>query len=228
MRRAPSSRRPALWLGLASLLIAGGCAAYQPHVCTYVSKLRVDALPSRIVVVPFAAPVTGEESSPIVTQAFALEIQRILCNDVIVAPVDDERLLAESALSLRGRVDIESLIESRKKYLADGFLFGTVTQYKPYDPPVLGVNLRLLSATTGEVIWAAGGLFDAKDADVRWLGESYYKHSSLSKDLYGPEVLFMSPRLYAGFVAERILAPLDEYVRAREAANAANGQPENE
>jgi hypothetical protein len=216
MKTPSSLLRSRAWLGL-FLLLAAGCAAHQPRVSVYVSNLRANEMPSRLVVVPFASPVGGEEASPITTQAFALEIQRILRNDVIVTPADDARLLAEADLWTRGRVDVESLVEARKKYMADAFLFGSVTQYKPYDPPILGVNLRLLSASTGEVIWAAGGLFDARDADVRWLGEAYYNNSSMRRDLYGPEVLFMSPRLYAGFVADRVLAPLDEFMRARDA-----------
>lgn len=213
--RKNSSLLKSICLGITALALSG-CAAPKPRVCTYVSELQPGELPNRIVVVPFSSTNAREEASPLVTEAFALEIQRILCKDVIIAPADDARLLAESEMTQRGRVDIESLIESRKKYLADAFLFGTVTQYKPYDPPILGVNLCLMSATTGEVTWAAGGLFDAKDADVRQLGESYYNNSSLRKDLYGPEMLFMSPRLYAGFVAERVLAPLDDLVRKKE------------
>lgn len=197
-------------------IIAAGCSVPRPRVSVYVTNLSGTELPSRIVVVPFSAPTGAEDASSTVTQAFALEIQRILHCDVVVAPEDDERLRAETAMWKRGRVDVDALVDARKRYLPDAFLFGEVTQYKPYDPPILGVHLRLLDARSGEVTWAAGGLFDGRDADVRWLGEKYYRNSGLSEGLYGPEVIFMSTRLYSGFVAGQVLAPLDDYVRSAE------------
>jgi hypothetical protein len=135
-------------------------------------------------------------------------MQGALCCDLLSPAPGDERLAAESALSQRGRVDVQSLIAAQKAYLADAFLFGSVTQYKPYDPPVLGVKLRLLSARTGDLIWAADALFDSHEADVRSLAGRYYENSGLKDRLYGPELVLMSPALYAGFVASEMVRPL--------------------
>ncbi|HXQ46898.1 MAG TPA: hypothetical protein VN806_09795, partial [Caulobacteraceae bacterium] len=129
-------------------------------------------------------------------------------------PVEgDERLAAESALWQRGRVDVGSLIVAQKAYLADAFLFGTVTQYKPYDPPVLGLKLRMLSARTGDVIWAADALFNAHENDVRILAEHHFQTSGLKGRLYGPELVLMSPKLFADFVAAQVVRPLGEQLR---------------
>lgn len=205
-------------LGLMGVLMLVGCAAPAPQrVSTYTSPILLQALPARIVVVPFSAPPCSDEASALVTEAFALEIQRILHSDVVTASSDDSRLKAETAMWERGRIDTDALIAARKCYLADAFLFGAVTQYKPYDPPVVSVRLRLLSAKTGEVIWAAGGLFDARDADVRWLGEKFFNSSGLRDTLYGSDLVFMSPKLYATFVATQVLAPLDDKVKLQRA-----------
>jgi hypothetical protein len=119
-------------------------------------------------------------------------------------------------------VDVESLIVAQKAYLADAFLFGTVTQYKPYDPPVLGLKLRLLSARTGDVIWAAEALFNANERDVRAMAEGYFANSGLKDRLYGPELIFMSPRLYADFVAAQVMRPLrEQFQRKRDLVSAA-------
>ena len=151
------------------------------------------------------------------TAAVAMAIQGTLCWDTLLPAEGDERLAAESALWQRGRVDIESLIVAQKAYLADAFLFGTVTQYKPYDPPVLGLKLRMLSARTGDVIWAADALFNAHENDVRLLAERYFQSSGLKDRLYGPDLLLMPPKLFAEFVAAQIVRPLGDQLKHKRA-----------
>jgi hypothetical protein len=186
-------------------------------VATYISPATAQNPPGRIVVVPFAAPTCSPEAGHIATAAVASAIQGTLCCDTLLPADGDERLAAESALWQRGRVDVESLIVAQKAYLADAFLFGTVTQYKPYDPPVLGLKLRMLSARTGDVIWAADALFDAHQSDVRALAERYFRGSGLKDRLYGPELLLMSPKLFADFVAAQIVRPLGEQLKHKRA-----------
>ncbi len=156
------------------------------------------------------------------TAAVAMAIQGTLCCDTLLPADGDERLAAESVLWQRGRVDVESLIVAQKAYLADAFLFGAVTQYKPYDPPVLGLKLRMLSARTGNVIWAADALFDAHQSDVRALAERYFHNSGLKDRLYGPDLLLMSPKLFADFVAAQIVRPLAEQLKHKRALASAD------
>jgi hypothetical protein len=144
-----------------------------------------------------------------------MAIQSTLCCDTVSPAEGDERLAAESALWRSGQVDIESLIIAQKAYLADAFLFGSVTQYKPYDPPVLGLKLRMLSARTGDVIWAADALFNAHESDVRLMAERYFQNSGLRDRLYGPDLVFMSPKLFADFAAAQVVRPLGEQLKRK-------------
>ena len=204
--------------------LAAGCAAPPPQrMATYMSPTLPDELPARVVVVPFSAPACTADDGPMVTQSMALAIQSTLLCDVVPARAEDERLAAESALWQRGKVDVESLVVARKNYMADAFLFGTITQYKPYDPPILGLKLRMLSARTGDVLWAAEALFDAHDQTTRSKARDYFKDSGLRGRLYGPDLMFMSPKLYAGFVASEIARPLGERIQ-RERASVAAGK----
>jgi len=217
-------------LAAISLLLGAlftGCAAPSPsrvtiqRVATYISPAMAENPPGRIVVVPFASPVCEPEAGRMATASLAMAIQGTLCCDTVLPAEGDERLAAESALWQRGRVDVESLIVAQKAYLADAFLFGTVTQYKPYDPPVLGLKLRMLSARTGDVIWAADALFNAHENDVRVLAEYYFRNSGLKDRLYGPELQLMSPKLFSDFVAAQVVRPLGEQLkRKRDVASA--------
>ncbi len=202
-------------IGLACVLIgfAAGCVAPQKqYVATYTSPKLLTELPGRIVVIPFDGPMRTSGERDMITESVALEVQAIPGCAVIIASPDDERLMGENAMGKRGRVDIAVLIAARKRYRADAFLFGTVTHYKPYDPPVLGLNLRILSASTGEVLWAAEGLFDAHDQAVRKQAENYFTKSGLQKTLYGPDLIFMSPRLFSKFAAGKIISPLQQQI----------------
>ena len=205
---------------ISALLVAGfiaGCATSSPplhqRVATYISPTLAGNPPARIVVVPFASPAEAPEAGRTVTEAVARAMQSALCCDLLSPAPGDERLAAESALWQRGRVDVQSLIVAQKAYLADAFLFGSVTQYKPYDPPVLGVKLRMLSARTGDLIWAAEAVFDSHEADVRFMTARYFENSGMKDRLYGPELVLMSPTLYAGFVASEMVRPLAGQLR---------------
>jgi hypothetical protein len=203
--------------GLFLSVLCAGCAAPSratiQRMATYISPAMEANPPGRIVVVPFASPGCAPEAGRMATASLAMAIQGTLCCDTVLPAEGDQRLAAESALWRSGRVDVASLIVAQKAYLADAFLFGTVTQYKPYDPPVLGLKLRMLSARTGDVLWAADALFNAHESDVRLLAECHFRNSGLKDRLYGPELLLMSPKLYADFVAAQVVRPLGEQLR---------------
>ena len=189
-------------------LLAGCAASSQSRVATYASPALLTETPARIVVVPFDAGRCSRENAAVVSQAVSLAVQDTLQVDVVSASPRDERLTAESVLWRRGRVDVGALVEAQRDYMADAFLFGAITNYKPYEPPILGLKLRLLSARTGDVLWAAEGVFDARDRDVRETVIDYFKRSGLRGKLVGSEFIFMSPTQYATFVAQEMLQPL--------------------
>jgi len=198
------------WMVLAMGLL-WGCAAMRepaPRVASYISPAFREGPTGRIVVVPFDGSGCSREARAMVTQAIALTLQEVTRRDVIVAPVTDEQLAAESAMWRRGRVNVDSLVAARKQYLADAFLFGVITHYKEYDPPILGLKLNLLCARTGDVLWAADALYDARDSEVRRRAKAHFERSGMHDLLYGPGLVFVSPQLFARFVAADVVAPL--------------------
>ena len=155
------------------------------------------------------------------TAALAMAIQGTLCCDTVLPAAGDEsarggkRPLAERAGGCR--------VPHRraKAYLADAFLFGTVTQYKPYDPPVLGLKLRMLSARDRQRHLGRGSVYQRARAGRARLAEAYFQNSGLKDRLYGPELVLMSPKLFAEFVAAQVVRPLGEQLqRTRNLASA--------
>ena len=206
---APISRPT---LSLAVLTLVAGCAGapQRQRVASFTAPDLATRMPARILVAPFDAPLCSSDTRSLITAAFAHEMQSALLSQIILAPEEDHRLTAEGACARRGRVNLETLIAAQKQYAADAFLFGSVTQYKAYDPAVIGLDVRLLSAEDGDVLWAAEAVFDARDRDVRRRVEEHFRSSGLSERLGGAELVFMSPQLFSRFVAAEILRPLSK------------------
>lgn len=204
-------RQPISLLSMAVIALAAavaGCRTPEPRVQCFTAPAVLIDPPARVIVVPFACTPASREAGPMLTQAVALAVQDALKNDVITASHVDERITAEGVLWQRGRVDMDALVTAQKQYLADVFLFGAVTHYRPYNPPLIGLKLRMVSARTGTLLWAAEAAFDARDEETRDLGVEYFNESGLRDKLYGPDLVFVSPKQYATFVAREMLLPL--------------------
>jgi len=146
------------------------------------------------------------------TRVFADELQDPMLTEIVVAPESDARLCGEGGLATRPVIDVEALIDSSKRYRADAFLFGTVTRYRPYDPPALGLKLRMIDARSGSLLWAAETLMDATRRDVRRSAELYFWRSGLRDRGFGPDLIFTVPQYYAQFVSAAIVRDMEAKV----------------
>lgn len=204
-------------IAVCALALVSGCTAQKrQHCATYISGGLDTDIPRRVIVVPFDGRECSRAARMIATDAMSLELQGALLCDVIPAPVDDERLMAEIGLWKSGRVDPDSLIAAQKTYGADAFVFGTLTQYKPYDPPIMGIKVRMLSARTGDVLWACEAVFDAHAPDVRKAAKRAMKRAGPKRWLGTDDIVFMSPRYFSRFVASEIVRPLKERLHVGE------------
>jgi len=197
-----------MWLLAPAVLLLAGCATNvaRHNVTVYHSDNPAESRLRRVVIVPLGADLCTPEESAKIAESLSLELQKAKGYDIVLAKPADRRLAVEGALWRRGRVDANALIEARERYRADAFLFGTITHYKAYDPPLLGIKIRLLSATSGDVLWSADGLFDAADNSVRADAMRYFRRSGMKDSLYGPELILMSPRLFSKYVVHEMVS----------------------
>ena len=193
-------------LALAALCAAGCRTVGGPKPKVYrnpnVGNLR------RVVVVPFGVAESSRKASPIVTSAFTLQLQEKCPFQVILAPANDDRLAEQSEMWRNGRIDVDKLIEARSEYRADAFVFGLVTHYKPYDPPVLGLRIAMLSGNSGAVLWESEAVFDAGDKVLHDYFECRFEAGSQRDSLYGPKLVFVSPRVFAEYSAVEMVRTL--------------------
>jgi hypothetical protein len=182
------------------------CGVSTPQrVATYVAPEIVNNLPRRIVVAPIDAPACVRAEKALIRHALADELQSLLVSEIVAAPQDDANLRIDSAVSRRGNFDAETFVNARRAYGADAFMFASVTRYRAYRPPVIGLKIRMFSATTGKLLWASEALLDATREDVVWRAERYCSRSALSERLSGSDIVLTVPKYYAAFVAAQIV-----------------------
>ncbi len=170
---ASSSRR------VVALLLAlggGGCAlsllSERPvPPFAVVHGQRSAAPPSapvrRVLVLPIECA-DAPPSHAVVLRAALAQSLRDLCGFVVVAPDVDElpRTTREELVAGTARTT-GSLIRFHREFNADAVVFGRLAFSRPHGEPAVGLELALVDARDGMVLWTANDSIDACDRDTR-------------------------------------------------------------
>ena len=160
----------------------------------------------RVMILPFnAAPGVHGDTEPL-REAFSVALAKTGRFELVPLPTgaSEDRVLYQSLN--RGRLSTEALAALGKRYYLDGVLLGTVTGYRPYKPPHLGMRVQLISMHTATAVWATEAFYDSNDAgtaeDIQHYMQSY---QSEEESMHGWEITLISPRRFAAFVAHRLV-----------------------
>ena len=208
------------WLGAVVCAIAAGCRA--PSLVD-TGMVRHSKAPDfhaagirRVVVAPFHHPEGNEKASDTATEAFVQKLQEAGRFEVVYERNVSAELAEEVKLWVRGQVNVATLASASTHYQADAFCFGAITQYRAYNPPVLGLKTCLVATGTGEVVWQADGVFDAKLEVVADAARGYYKRRYQGDNYFmDADVMLKSMKHFAEFVSDEMVATLDDTGTAR-------------
>jgi len=199
---------------LAALLL-GSCALERPpekrDVNHFLADARDLASVRRVMVLPFA-----EESGVVaectrIRDAYVTELQKLRRFEIVPLP-DAAAEVQQLQASLRhGSVSTEGIVELCNRYRVDAVLAGSVTAYRAYTPPRLGMRTQLVSVHSGSVIWAVDALYDANDrsmqSDLRHYYENVQTHDG---NLHGWEFDAIAPSKFCAYVAHRFVGTWSE------------------
>jgi hypothetical protein len=197
-------------LAFALAFAAAGCVTTEePDPPTSHAWLeRAENGVRRIVLLPFAELSGVDGAQPKLEPYLASELRKTGRLDVVVAPPDLAAAASLSSGYASGTYETDQLIEVRNRFHADAALIGVVTTRRSFPPFALGVRADLVSLTTGSVLWALDGTFDASDeATVKALRESYSESAPADDDLdtvYDYTICFVSRERFAQFVCRRV------------------------
>jgi hypothetical protein len=191
-----------------------GCVLLQPQrefksISFYKSDEYNNTSVHRVLLVPFTFETNRGKVINEVTEAFFVELQKSAKFDIVQPHGFPEELLHQNDLWNKGLVRAETVIEAKKRFKVDAIIFGTITHYKPYEPPILGMKVGMFSAVTGNVIWTADTILDSSDASVVRLAKDYYRTNYQRKQsLYGWKIILLSMTRYAQFAAYQVITTL--------------------
>jgi hypothetical protein len=192
-----------IFLLLVLTLAATGCTV--PRFSVYRAPDFAPSRVRRVIALPFQHETDCVAVGDQIRAALAAEIQAAGCFEVVPAP---DRLTAVLATQARrtGRFDELFVAELGRQFGADALLLGTVTAYRPYNKPLIGLKVQIVGTEHGRVLWAADGLWDTSLRAVVTRARSYYvKRHPMWDQLDGWKIMRLSPARFHRFVAYELV-----------------------
>jgi hypothetical protein len=143
-----------------------------------------------------------------ITEALHMEIQKQQIFGMIVVHQDDPawRSLQENLDSLQA---MKQLVALRQTLRSNGLLVGTITQYQPYPHMVIGLRLKLLDLTDGQLIWGVEQIWDSTDKTIQKRIQRYYRQQATSANAsLHQELTVISSLNFSKFVAYEVASTL--------------------
>ncbi len=160
----------------------------------------------RVLVLPFFIEDNGDADPMLVWQIFCKELHKTSRFEVIPLPENDHEEWMDNIARLKGIFPISKLLDFCEKYGTDAVVFGTVTRFRAYRPPCLGLRVGMVSAQTGQVVWEADVIFDMADQESLLDLKHYLNNvASPGNTLDSWEMTLLSPRRFASYVCHRVV-----------------------
>ena len=192
----------------ASLAMLASCQLPRPQrpkvINSYLAEPSDLANVRRIMVLPFHAEAGVQADAEQIRDAFVGELQKLRRFEVVPLTAEareDDELNASMA---RGRLSTEAMVQLCNRYALDGVFIGSVTSWRAYTPPNLGLRTHLISVHSGATIWAVDTIYDSSDRTT--ISDLRHYHSHTQHDdgnLHGWELTLLSPSKFTNFVAHR-------------------------
>ena len=77
--------------------------------------------------------------------------------------------------------DLNQMLTIRETLKCDGLLVGTITEFRPYPHMAIGLRLKLLDLTDGEIVWALEQIWDSTDKSTEKRIKNYFKSQKASE-----------------------------------------------
>jgi len=166
----------ALWLAS-----AGGCQSPSENGAMagayYINPHKDLHKLGRVALVELDNTSSYPDVSADVTQALFLALQKKQVFSLTTVDHDDPawHALQENLENLDSLQTLRRLLAMRDTLRCNALLIGTVTEYRPYPQLVLGLRLKLLDLTDGQLLWGLEQVWDAADKSIQKRVETYFK-----------------------------------------------------
>lgn len=143
------------------------------------------------------------------TEALFVALQKKQLFGLSVVHQDDPawRGLQENLESLQA---LRQLLAMRDALKCNGLLVGTVTEYQPYPRMTVGLRLKLLDLTDGQLLWGLEQVWDGADISIRHRIQQYSREELRSGSApLQDEMVVISSLKFGKFIAYEVAETLD-------------------
>jgi len=143
------------------------------------------------------------------TKALFVALQKKQIFGVTIVPHDDPewRGLQENLDSLQA---LQKLLTMRETLKCNGLLVGTITEYQPYPRMAIGLRLKLLDLTDGQLLWGLEQVWDTADRNIEKRIKAYFRDELRSGVAsLREELVIVSSLKFGKFVAYEVAETLD-------------------
>ncbi len=134
-------------------------------------------------------------------------VKRGLFEVVTVTPEAMGEMFAKERYSSVEFLPTDMLTKLSARYAVDGLLLLDLSYFNAYTPVGLGIRAKLLDGHTGELVWAAGEIFDASNPAVSNAARKFYKtESTIDSPLHDTQAVLHSPSRFLNMSRIRFLA----------------------
>ena len=211
--RSKIGRAPRCGAVLILVVLLGGCVRqFNDNAMTnayYINPYKNLNTIGRVAIVELDNTSGHPTVSTDVTKALFVALQKKQVFGLTIVGHDDPawRGLQENLDSLQA---LKKLVAMRDTLKCDGLLVGTITEYQPYPRMALGLRLKLIDLTDGQLVWGLEQIWDTADHSIEKRIERYIKTELRSGvDSLREELVVISSLKFGKFVAHEVAETLD-------------------
>jgi len=135
------------------------------------------------------------------------EIARVRRFEVVSVTSEELRLLTgRTAWTPEEKLPIEFFEKIRDKFGVDAVLFTQLTQYRPYEPLLVGWRMKLIDADEPHILWAVDEVFDARVPTVAAAASRHLEgNPDTGTSLSDSRSVLQSPRRFGRYTAHAVV-----------------------
>jgi hypothetical protein len=104
---------------------------------------------------------------------------------------------------------LDQMAAVRQTLKCDGVLIGTITEFKPYPHMSVGLRLKLIDLTTGDLLWALEQVWNSSDKITEQKIKKYFKETkSASAADSNERIAAISPLEFIKFISYEVAQTL--------------------
>ena len=122
-------------------------------------------------------------------------------------------------LDLNSTYTLDQLVVARKTLNSEAVLTGTITEYQPYPHMTIGLRLKLVDLTDGQLVWALEQIWDSTDKTTEYRIRDYF-HSQMRSG-FAPlheELITVSSLKFISFAAYEVAETIGRKGRLQQQA----------